>query len=201
MSAHYPCGLSEPEILAAIEQALSNLGKIYRFGYHEQKDIEQEGRMLALEILQTGKYDCKRSLPAFLFVHLRNRLSNFKRDKFRRNDPPCKACHYAFNHATPSVCSDAEGGTCKKYESWRLRNASKQNLMNMLDLSVIDADSDYLAYDEAAALPECEAAELAAELDAKLPAKLRKVYLKIKSGEKVSKTDRKSLEEFVRGNE
>lgn len=197
MSYEVP-GMTEKQVLAAIEQAVNSLASTYKFGYHDIEDIKQEGRLLALKLIKSGSYDNKRPLGNFLFTHIRNRLSNFKRDNFRRNDPPCITCHRAFQEAHCSECSHVNDGKyCKKYVTWRKRNDSKQNLMNMLDLSVLDGDSDFLAYTNSDVVERSELSEIQDILDQYLTAEQRKLLLKLRAGESVSSIKRKELEQYI----
>jgi DNA-directed RNA polymerase specialized sigma24 family protein len=52
------------------------------FTSYEAEDIEQEAFIIAARALKD--YDSSRSLDNFLYVHLNNRLKNFKRDNYYR---------------------------------------------------------------------------------------------------------------------
>src|SRR5690348_1481836 len=108
-----PPGMTEAEVLEAIEKAVNALASSFTFGIYDIDDIKQQGRLYALQALATEKYDPSRPLPNFLYAHIRNRLINLKRDKLHRNDPPCKEC------ASGEPCQP--DGHCKKFLEWRKR--------------------------------------------------------------------------------
>ncbi len=70
-----------------------------------------------------AKYDPARPLPNFLYVHIHNRLCNFLRDNFRRNDPPCKLCKEGRQALHP------DGMVCEAYKEWKRRNDCKASIM------------------------------------------------------------------------
>lgn len=85
---------TEEQVLAAIENVVNSLAYKYTFFHHTLEDVKQEARILALEALP--RYDGVRSLEAFLWVHVNNRLMNFKRDNYeRRDNKPCNKCPHA----------------------------------------------------------------------------------------------------------
>lgn len=56
----------------------------HTFPNYDRDDIEQEAFIIGLEAL--SRYDEARPLENFLRVHMRNRLSNLRRDKYYRPD-------------------------------------------------------------------------------------------------------------------
>ena len=75
-----PNGMTEQQVIETINKVISRYIYKFRFGYYESEDIRQEAFIIAMEALE--RYDEKRPLENFLAVHVKNRLSNFKRDKF-----------------------------------------------------------------------------------------------------------------------
>lgn len=187
-SKFIPDGMDEVGVLNAIEKAVANVAIAYRFGYHEVEDIKQEGRVLALEVLMTNKYDGRKPLENFLFRHVKNRLSNYKRKHYKRNDPPCTICHLAALDGLSSSCSKAiaEGQrSCRTYSSWYLRNKRKQNLMNLLNINELGIDFESASHSEFNDLLE--------EADAQLTSQDRKTLLRLQGGEAVPKNKREKL--------
>src|SRR3954453_8942961 len=93
-----PDNITEADFLAAIEKVVGILASSFAFGYFEVEDIKQQARLFAIEAMK--RYDPSRPLDNFLYAHIKNRLINFRRDKFRRNDPPCLSCHMSIQGQT-----------------------------------------------------------------------------------------------------
>jgi DNA-directed RNA polymerase specialized sigma24 family protein len=184
----YPAGLTEKQVLDAINHVVSLLAPGFKFGYHDVEDIKQECFILALAALP--RYDGRRPLENFLYTHLLNRLINFKRDKYKRNDCPCLICARAVGNRT-----EHEGGEfCKKYTSWRRLNSSKQNIMNPVDISLLVESSDK-NFDEVSNKMELD--EIKRIIDENLPVDFRATYLRMQAGESVPKAKRAEIERIV----
>ena len=72
--------VTDEAFLEALNIVTKRLVYKFKFGYHEIEDMKQQAAVFAIEALE--KYDHKRPLENFLWVHVRNRLFNFKRDNF-----------------------------------------------------------------------------------------------------------------------
>lgn len=173
------------EIIAIIDKIVTILGQGFSFGYFDINDIRQEARLFGLEAM--GRYDNKRPVENFLYSHIKNRLINFKRDKFHRSDPPCKICHENGNHGN--------GEYCDKYKAWKKRNSSKQNLMRPYDISSV---SDKSIEKESNIIHDVATQEMLELIDEKLPIDLRQVYLQLMSGISISKAKKKQLEIHIK---
>lgn len=110
-----PPNMNEAEVLLAIEEVVNRLAPTFTFGYYDEDDLKQEGRILAMEALP--RYDPNRgtSLKTFLHNHVKNRYINLKRDKYIRPAPK-------------NVGAD-------QLESWLKRNSVKRSLIDTLDIS------------------------------------------------------------------
>lgn len=95
-----PDGLSENtvvEILTRVSRRISQHKK-YIFDGHDAEDIVQRGIYEGLRVIANGKYDRRRgkggspeeNLERFMSVHIRCRLSNYKRDMLRKNNGGAK---------------------------------------------------------------------------------------------------------------
>lgn len=176
---------SESEaFVKAVNQVCVLLCKTFSFGYYDEDDIKQEAFIFGLEAMP--RYDSSRPLENFLYQHIKNRLINFKRDKFHRNDPPCKKC------ASGDKCNDGE--YCNKYATWRSRNATKRSLMqphSIDDLSPLGQSGDghdaFFSDDE-----------ILEKIDMNLSVELRSAYLKMKSGNSVPKARREEVLSAIR---
>lgn len=182
-----PPFINEGEFLRAVDDASNLLAKSFAFGYYDEDDMRQQAYLFALEA-SWDKYDPKRPLANFLYSHIKNRFINFKRDKFHRNDPPCTLCSTGTGH---------EGGAlCKKYMSWRDRNASKRNLMRPDEFEEYAVPAPLKANSEYDMIDIHEVDEM---IDIHLPVELRSIYLRLKSGDAVSKSKRELLLIAIRG--
>ena len=79
-----PSGMSEDEVKSTILKVAKKLAPKYVFASYSVEDIEQEAFIIALEAL--GRYDTDKPLENFLYTHVNNRLKNFKRDNYYRQD-------------------------------------------------------------------------------------------------------------------
>jgi len=77
-----PEGLTEERFLAAYHSVIDKIAHKYVFTSFECEDIRQEAFLIAHAGLKD--YDSGRSLENFLYIHLSNRLKNFKRDNYYR---------------------------------------------------------------------------------------------------------------------
>jgi DNA-directed RNA polymerase specialized sigma subunit len=112
-----PKGMTEEQVLQTIQKVVRRVAHKYKFGYYDYDDICQEGFLIAIEGLE--RYDGLRPLENFLAVHVSNRLKNFKRDNFCRQEK-----------ISPS-------GVMREN-----RNNSKRFLMEPLDISNIRDDRE-----------------------------------------------------------
>lgn len=186
-----PTNMTEKQVLQAIDKVVNILGPSFTFGYFDVDDIKQQGRLFAIQAME--KYDEGRPLENFLYSHVKNRLINFKRDKYRRNDPPCQLCHNAIAGKTPHE----DGQYCDKYLSWRKRNLSKQNIMNPLDITNISDEKESRTRMESSVLEDVETTEILGIIRERLPIELMSTFLQMKDGVSVPKPKRLEVERAV----
>ena len=79
-----PKNMTEEQVITTINTVSSRLANKYTFPNYEAEDIEQEAFIIGMEAMD--RYDENRPLENFLSVHIKNRLSNFKRDNYYRPD-------------------------------------------------------------------------------------------------------------------
>ena len=191
--------VDEDEFLKIIDIIAKKLAYKFKFGYHDFDDMKQQISIFALEGLKN--YDHKRPLENFLWTHVRNRLFNYKRDNYQRPDKPCLSCPIYDPHCKKSInqCEQyANKEDCSLYKSWTDRNSTKKNLMH---LNTIDEIKDYgntFISDENLLVNSIEANELWKLIESHLTGEYRTLYLKIKSGNKVSKGDMDKLASKLR---
>jgi len=173
--------------MAAMDKAIALLAQTFVFGYFDSNDIRQEAYIFGLEALP--RYDPGRPLENFLYTHIKNRLINFKRDKYHRTDPPCKICAEHGKHQ--------DGSICPKYTAWKKRNASKQNLMRPQDIQTAD-DSDRSMKMNQSVVDDVNIIECLELIDLHLDVELRSTYIRMRYGESVPKAKRLKVEEAVK---
>lgn len=186
-----PNGMTKEQVEATINIVVNRLGPRFQFGYFTAADMKQQGWIFALEALD--RYDEKRPLENFMYTHVRNRFINFKRDKYKRNDAPCRLCHNQMDGET----GHADRHYCGKYEAWKKRNLAKQNIINPLDISHISDDKESNTRTKSSVLDDLEYSEIIARIDEQLPVELRSTYLQMVQGESVPKNKRQEVERAV----
>lgn len=187
-----PPGHTEASVVAAVTKAANILAPSFVFGPYDLDDIKQQCFLFALKVLDKGAFDPGRPLENYLYTGIRNELINFKRNKFRRNDPPCPRCH-ASDH-----CPDSSpGDVCPKYRSWLDRNQAKANLCNPLALDSVCDEKERRTRAASTAEADAEIGELLHLIDAKLPIELRQTYLQMRAGVSVPKGRRLQVERVV----
>jgi hypothetical protein len=181
-----PANLSEHDVLAAIEHAVRVLGGKFTIPGHDQDDVSQEIRLMALDAIPRYRPDVG-PLINFLVVHCRLRLTNLLRDKWRRSDSPCHACKQG------RPCRE-DGQCCEPHRRWQARQDRKAgvNLAVPLD-SVGEADMPHVTVDA-----EVEGRELFRLIDEIMPIDLRATYLSMLAGKSVPTPRRRAVEKVVR---
>ena len=171
-----PASMTEDEVMKVIDNVANRLARRFKFGYLDVDDMKQQARMFAWEGLD-GYID---GLPLenYLWTHVRNRLFNFKRDKYERPGNPCDNC-------TIEDC----GGDCKVYRKWLAHNKSKKNLMNPIDIEnvVDDKENNMRDYGDEDTLDYCE---LLNRIRNEMPIPLYKIFVRLQHGGKVSKVQK-----------
>jgi len=120
-----PSNYTEQEVINIINTIASKLAGKFKFGYHELDDMKQQAALFAWQGLE--KYDEDRPLENFLWVHVRNRLFNFKRNNYARPDKPCNNCPLqAYVNLRCTAFKDQM--ECEIYEKWHDRNQVKKDL-------------------------------------------------------------------------
>ncbi|QEL19562.1 sigma-70 RNA polymerase sigma factor region 4 domain-containing protein [Limnoglobus roseus] len=186
-----PPGKTKAEVLAAIEKVIGILAESFAFGHFDVDDIKQEGRVFALLALGREKYDLARPLENFLYRHVKNRFINLKRNKFRRTDAPCKACH------TGNPCG-GPNQFCPPYAAWLKRNEAKACLSRRLDITRVSGDREGSVRVTDAGQAAVETDELVARIRQRLPVELQGAFLKLREGAPVPKPQRDAVQAAVR---
>ncbi len=184
---YIPNGLTETEIITAIDKVAGRLSLKFAFACYTADDLKQQCFVWSIENLH--KYEPGRPLENFLQVVLKNKLRNLKRDKLRRAEVPCKPC----NDGT--FCSDL--GPCTRHLEWSRKNKTKSDIMYPVHLDAIDEETE-TSLQVTTSLRDAEAEELSRKVAERLPARLRADYLRMIDGAIVPSERRKTIKDEVR---
>ena len=192
-----PKNMTETEVLEVFTQVTKKLGKKFKFGYRDEEDMIQEAMILCIEGLD--RYDGKRPLANFLYIHVRNRLCNYKRKHYIRIEKPCTRCPLkAF--LPPDKCKEFDDMMdCNLYERWHERNIVKRNLANTLEYNQVDyknSTEENMKYNTDTG-SNMDKKEILNIIDKDLPINLRKSYTMMLNGIKIHKKDEDILKATI----
>jgi hypothetical protein len=184
--------ITEQEFVEVWEKISKKLGYKFKFGYHSHEDMKQQAAIFALEGLKN--YDNKRPLENFLWTHVRNRLFNYKRDHYQRPDKPCLTC--PFYKPNDSKCASscvefANKNDCSLYSSWLSRNDNKKNIMKPIGLDNLNEANREISDDNL--ISSISNKEIINLIDKNISIKNRPIFLRLKGGSKVPKSELKKL--------
>lgn len=153
--------MTESEVLAVINDVVISLSSTFEFGYYEREDLQQEGRIFALEGLPRWDITKGASLKTFLYNHVKRRFINLKRNKYQRPVPK-------------DISED-------KLERLLKRNDIKRSLMETAESSDDDKNKSFESSDA------IQQRELFSLIDRQLPVELRSDYRCILEDVKIPK--------------
>ena len=182
-----PDGYTEEQVVQIIEKISSRLANKFKFGYHQLDDMKQQAALFAWEGLDN--YDGVRPLENFLWVHVHNRLYNFKRNNFSRLDKPCLNCPLsAFVNSKCTMYQELND--CEYYSKWNARNEIKKNLMSTKESQeVIDIRENQNN--------EVDYKEIFNLIDKNIPLNMREDWIRYTNKLKLSKTKRIHLTKLI----
>lgn len=186
--------VDENEFLNVVDIIAKKLAYKFKFGYHDFDDMKQQISIFALEGLKN--YDHKRPLENFLWTHVRNRLFNYKRDNYQRPDKPCLSCPLYDPHCKKSTSGCEQYSNkedCELYENWLSRNNTKKNLMHLTTIDEIKDYSNAFSSDDSLLTNTIASNEIFNLIETHLNGEHRTIYLKVRSGAKVNKSDMDKL--------
>lgn len=176
--------VTEKHFLETIDKICYKLLHKFRFGYHDIDDMKQQAYIFALQGLEN--YDTTKPLENFLWTHIRNRLFNFKRDKYQRPDRPCNTCEYYdpnYERST-SQCSQFNCKTnCVLYNNWYVKNNNKKNLMQVSQTDKVETIENHDTH----FVSRLQNEEILKKIDPYIRVDLRKYYLMVLYGQKIPK--------------
>jgi DNA-directed RNA polymerase specialized sigma24 family protein len=187
---YIPTGFTEEQVIQEVNKAVY-LMKCFKFGFHEIKDIYQQGWIFALEVLDKFNPDLHVPLHKFLIIHLRNRFLNMQRNKVRRRQSPCLCCPYYQKRKKTCRAFDHEED-CDRLTQWNKRNSSKQSLM-----STKEYVGDTL-FHELNPLDNMISKEQIEFLNARIPNELRNDYRRLLDGSSLPKIKKDRLFQLIK---
>ncbi len=174
---HIPPNMTESEVLRIIDEVVKGLSASFAFAYYDKEDLQQEGRIYAMETLPDYDSTKGASLKTFLYRYVKLRFINIRRNKYQR--------------PIPANISE------EKLENLIKRNAVKRSLLETTDIH--DDDKAFESSDSA------EQNELFKIIDKKLPVELRSDYRCILEDVRIPKHRREkvmqALKEIFNGKE
>tara|TARA_R100000008_G_C3565143_1_gene158686 strand:- start:116 stop:640 length:525 start_codon:yes stop_codon:yes gene_type:complete len=162
--------MTESEVLEVVNRICDRYAYKFKFGYFEPDDIRQEAFIIAIDALE--RYDEGRPLENFLAVHVKNRLNNFKRDRYYRQHK-------------------------KLDENIDQLNNSKKFLMDTLDISNIRDEKEGNMRLDDDFIEKIANEELLEIIDEHLDVSFRSDYLRVKDGTYVPKPRREQIMEEI----
>ena len=165
-----PKGMTKSEVLDIINKICDRYAYKFQFGYFTPDDIRQEAFIIAMDALE--RYDESRPLENFLAVHVKNRLNNFKRDRYYRQQKI-------------------------KDNNLDQLNNSKKFLMDTLDIDNIRDEKEVNMRLENDFVDKIANEELLEIIDEHLDVSLRSDYLRIRDGTYVPKPRREQIIEEI----
>ena len=165
-----PKGMTQSEVLEVVNKICDRYAYKFKFGYYEPDDIRQEAFIIAIDALE--RYDDSRPLENFLAVHVKNRLNNFKRDRYYRQ-------HKKLDNNLDQL------------------NNSKKYLMDTLDIDNIRDERESNMRVEDDFIDNIANEELLEIIDEHLDVSLRSDYLRIRDGTYVPKPRREQIIEEI----
>ncbi len=190
-----PKGMTEEQVLVIIQKIVNRTCSKFVFGYYDREDIKQEAFMAAMKALE--KYDNIRPLENFLQVDISNKLKNLKRDKYQRIEKPCLKCPL-YNLMKDSQCDKYEDKTeCDLYRNWYNRNETKKNLVTPICFTNVDDEQeDSMKYSDTV-LANLTQSEVMQVIEENLPSELRKDFIKLRFGAKLSKQQKNHIQQVI----
>ena len=163
--------MKKSEVLEIINKICDRYAYKFQFGYYTPDDIRQEAFIIAVDALE--RYDDSRPLENFLAVHVKNRLNNFKRDKFFRR---------------PQDSADGELPPRSEAKKFLMEPLNIENIRDEQEVNMSSADDFIEAVDTA---------ELFLLIDQHLAPSFRADYLRMMHGVYVPKPRREQIHQEI----
>ena len=143
--------MTEREVTETITRVANRYAYKFQFGFYTPDDIRQEAFIIAMDALD--RYDESRPLENFLAVHVKNRLNNFKRDKYYRQQKEDQANKNKYDNNTKKFLMEPidissvrdEHENNKRLDDSFVNNIEDQELLDIIDTYLdVGLRADYL---------------------------------------------------------
>lgn len=188
-------GYTNEEVVKIIDRIVKRLAGRFKFGYHQIQDMEQQARLIAWTGIDN--YDGIRPLENYLWVHVRNRLFNFKRDNFCRPGSPCTDC-FLHNSSSQKCNKYEDKQECVLYARQQHKNTTKLNLTYPIELSCVDDYNEDNMYSCQSTEKTVLNNELRTILNRYIPVEWRHSYLRLLYNCTISSQHKYQLYKLVR---
>ena len=193
-----PHNMTEDEVIKTIRAVAKKLSAKYKYGFHEQEDMEQEAFLIAIRAME--KYDEAQPLENYLTVCLRHTFLNERRKHVERAETPCNRCALYIM----SKCHAFEGRLqCERFGRWHQRNVAKRLLANGVSKGVVGHASQNTEIHHENEREDCgdfnliDNKEIIDKIEAKIPLSMRKQYLKWKGGIRLGNKNEQIIKDML----
>lgn len=181
--------MTQMQVFETIEKVASRISYKFVFASHTYEDIKQQAWIYGINGLEHYKPDLP--LENFLWIHIKNRLCNFKRQKFVRIDKPCLNCPLKAYVKKGDICKKyKDKDDCSWYTNWKNRNEQKKNILMPVEFGMIsggDLGEESCPVDKLSAMDTIEL------IDKNISVDVRSIWLKARGGIKLLKEERELL--------
>ena len=193
-----PEGYTEEEVVNLLTKIAKRLASRFRFGYHAIEDMKQQAILEGWKGLLN--YDGVRPLENFLWIHIRNRLFNYKRDNYQRVEYRCNSCPIKQYDKKNNLCLKHEQDSledCKWYYDWVLRNNAKKNLVDTIDFDNVDDDGEAFMSLTVDFAENADKSMIFEILEREIPMSHYEDYVRLKCGAKISHPRKRAIKEMI----
>lgn len=192
-------GLTSDAFIVCVDSIMDILVSTWKFGYFEEDDIRQEGHIVAIKAIRSGRYDKTKNLRSFLYTCLYNGLFNLKRNVTGRFASPCERCplydkQYKASHN--QCLGFTNKADCKKFSAWVDRNAIRSSIINATPFSVCEVDHEDITPVDVV-LDELTKNEITELINQKLSPHLRGIFLRMMAGITVKVDERRKVQDAI----
>ncbi len=193
--------ISDEKLVEYITRVSKLFARDFTFGIYDEDDILQECILIGFKVIKKFKHNkssgvtLEEKLERFLYVSILNRLKNFRRDKFCRNDAPCAKCYKG-----KFCCNNSP---CPAFQRWKKVNDTKMSVQSPFSLNEtntysLQMEDILICGDSQRYLDGVDSNDMIKLLESKLNVKLLEDFQSMRSGEKISNSRKQRLLDAIR---
>lgn len=191
-----PENMTESTVLEIIDKICEKISYKFVFGFYTRDDIKQQAWIFAIEGLE--KYKPEFPLENFLWVHVKNRLCNFKRNNYTRLDKPCLKCPLKAYIKDRDLCTAySRKQDCSFYSRWESNNLTKQNIVKPINIGVVAEHQESCMSMQNSFIDQLGCKEIIDIIEENLSVEYRPYWLHLKAGIKLYKEDQNKLHDEI----